>query len=201
MYRLVHRSLAKAGRPISADPDNEGAVIALADLRQVIGGLCMTRIMIAAAFLAASSVAFVAPAAARNYDCSKPGNASKAICKSGAKAPAQSAAKSAPAKVSATSRTSSPSASSTGNAPARNYDCSKPGNKSKAVCKVAATPARSAAAAKPAPAPAARPAPKTAATDDRNPAGATALCKDGTYSHSKVHSGSCSRHGGVSKWI
>jgi hypothetical protein len=33
------------------------------------------------------------------------------------------------------------------------------------------------------------------------PAGATARCKDGTYSMSKTHSGTCSRHGGVSAWL
>ena len=29
------------------------------------------------------------------------------------------------------------------------------------------------------------------------PTGATALCRDGTYSYSKHHSGTCSHHGGV----
>lgn len=33
------------------------------------------------------------------------------------------------------------------------------------------------------------------------PAGATGLCKDGTYTMSKTHSGSCSHHGGVAKWL
>ena len=33
------------------------------------------------------------------------------------------------------------------------------------------------------------------------PSGSTALCKDGTYSHSAHHSGSCSRHGGVAKFL
>ena len=31
-------------------------------------------------------------------------------------------------------------------------------------------------------------------------AGATAKCKDGTYSHSKHHTGTCSHHGGVAEW-
>ncbi|WP_080994394.1 DUF3761 domain-containing protein [Trabulsiella odontotermitis] len=31
--------------------------------------------------------------------------------------------------------------------------------------------------------------------------GATARCQDGTFSHSKQHSGSCSRHGGVAQWL
>ena len=33
------------------------------------------------------------------------------------------------------------------------------------------------------------------------PAGATAKCKDGTYSMSKTHSGACSHHGGVANWL
>ncbi|MCX6511721.1 MAG: DUF3761 domain-containing protein [Actinobacteria bacterium] len=30
--------------------------------------------------------------------------------------------------------------------------------------------------------------------------GATALCRDGTYSYAAGHSGACSRHGGVAIW-
>jgi hypothetical protein len=34
-----------------------------------------------------------------------------------------------------------------------------------------------------------------------NPAsGATALCRDGTYSYSATHNGTCSYHGGVVQW-
>lgn len=33
------------------------------------------------------------------------------------------------------------------------------------------------------------------------PQGATALCRDGTYSFSQHRSGTCSHHGGVSKWL
>lgn len=33
------------------------------------------------------------------------------------------------------------------------------------------------------------------------PPGATAQCKDGTYSHSQHHSGTCSGHGGVAQWL
>ena len=33
------------------------------------------------------------------------------------------------------------------------------------------------------------------------PAGATAQCRDGTYSFSRNHRGTCSHHGGVSKWL
>jgi hypothetical protein len=33
------------------------------------------------------------------------------------------------------------------------------------------------------------------------PAGATAECNDGTYSFSQHHSGTCSHHGGVKRWL
>lgn len=33
------------------------------------------------------------------------------------------------------------------------------------------------------------------------PAGATALCRDGTYSFSQSRRGTCSHHGGVAKWF
>ncbi len=33
------------------------------------------------------------------------------------------------------------------------------------------------------------------------PAGATANCRDGTYSYSEHASGTCSHHGGVAVWI
>lgn len=34
-----------------------------------------------------------------------------------------------------------------------------------------------------------------------SPAGATAKCRDGTYSYSEHASGTCSHHGGVAVWI
>jgi len=55
-------------------------------------------------------------------------------------------------------------------------------------------------AAKPAKAAKAASAPAMAPTGAA-PAGATGLCKDGTYTMSKTHSGSCSHHGGVAKWL
>jgi hypothetical protein len=33
------------------------------------------------------------------------------------------------------------------------------------------------------------------------PDGATAKCKDGTYSFSQNRSGTCSHHGGVAQWL
>jgi len=124
---------------------------------------------------------FTAPAHAINYDCSKAGNANKAVCKG-------AAAKPAAAPAVATKAT------------ARNYDCSKAGNANKAACKGSAmTPVAAAV-----PAAASRPAvtraaaPKAAVANGPN--GATAKCKDATYSHSATHSGACSRHGGVQTW-
>lgn len=34
-----------------------------------------------------------------------------------------------------------------------------------------------------------------------DPAGASAKCRDGTYSYSEHASGTCSHHGGVARWI
>lgn len=36
---------------------------------------------------------------------------------------------------------------------------------------------------------------------DKDANGATAQCKDGTYSHAASHQGACSRHGGVAKFL
>ncbi|MFE3174034.1 DUF3761 domain-containing protein [Amycolatopsis sp. NPDC059090] len=36
---------------------------------------------------------------------------------------------------------------------------------------------------------------------DSNPSGATAQCKDGSYSYSQHRSGTCSGHGGVKQWL
>ncbi len=35
----------------------------------------------------------------------------------------------------------------------------------------------------------------------RAPAGATARCRDGTFSFSEHHRGTCSYHGGVAQWL
>jgi len=46
-------------------------------------------------------------------------------------------------------------------------------------------------------------APKSAGEKEaaNSPTGATAKCKDGTYSHSAHHQGACSHHGGVAEWM
>lgn len=186
------------------------------------------------------SLAFCAPASARTYDCSKPGNATKAACKTATTESSRTIAKSAPKaaaiKVSSTTTTKITTE--------RTYDCSKAGNKTKAVCKSAAmTPSKpivkqtttavgtrnydcskagnatkhacqtsvvthQATVAKPVASPRALPShPSVAgAAPALAPAssvagGATATCKDGTFSHAKVHAGACSHHGGVAKWL
>ena len=137
------------------------------------------------------------PSLARNYDCSKPGNANKAVCKgkatTAAKPPAAKPAPAAPAAKAATAT----SAKTT-----RNYDCTKAGNANKAVCKGAAPSVAAAPPAKPAaPAVAARPAARaTASRSTVAPGAATGKCKDGTETHAVHHQGACSRHGGVAAW-
>jgi hypothetical protein len=37
--------------------------------------------------------------------------------------------------------------------------------------------------------------------DDQPPPGATAQCRDGTYSFSRTRRGTCSHHGGVARWL
>jgi hypothetical protein len=52
------------------------------------------------------------------------------------------------------------------------------------------------------PPPSARSAPEPkAAVPGNAPADATALCKDGTYSHAQHHRGACARHKGVQQWL
>lgn len=43
--------------------------------------------------------------------------------------------------------------------------------------------------------------PAFAFRDGSPPPGATAKCRDGTYSFSQHHSGTCSHHGGVAQWL
>jgi hypothetical protein len=61
----------------------------------------------------------------------------------------------------------------------------------KADAKVAKTESKAASKA-------AKPTTTASATD---PSGATAKCKDGTYSHAASRRGACSRHGGVAEWL
>jgi hypothetical protein len=178
-----------------------------------VGSMLMKRFSLAAIVAIGLTGLSAGPAAARNYDCSKAGNANKSECKAAAKPAA------APAKV----------ATKTVTKAERNYDCRLTGNKNKAACKAAATPAmpavkhssttmvtrgpkstavttvttkvtpniaKTATMSKPV----VMARPKASSAEDSNPAGSIGRCKDGLYSHSKVRTGACSRHGGVAKW-
>jgi hypothetical protein len=178
-----------------------------------VGSMLMKRFSLAAIVAIGLTGLSAGPAAARNYDCSKAGNANKSECKAAAKPAA------APAKV----------ATKTVTKAERNYDCRLIGNKNKAACKAAATPAmpavkhssttmvtrgpkstavttvttkvtpniaKTATMSKPV----VMARPKASSAEDSNPAGSIGRCKDGLYSHSKVRTGACSRHGGVAKW-
>lgn len=129
----------------------------------------------------------------RHYDCTKSGNANKAACRA---AGAQTRSGSSPGAVKTTAKTS-----------ATTTDCTKWYNKARAVCRTtsSSSPARTTVVPAPKPTPpnsiARSSGQRSPASDNSNPAGATAQCKDGTYSHSAHHSGSCSRHGGVAKWL
>ena len=70
--------------------------------------------------------------------------------------------------------------------------------------KAAAAPASGGAAATTTPSAATPAKPATSSSKssgNTDPSGATARCKDGTYSHAKTHQGACSRHGGVADWL
>ncbi len=64
-----------------------------------------------------------------------------------------------------------------------------------------AAPAKPATTTKPAAAATAASASTPEHSVNNDPSGATAKCKDGTYSHSTTHSGTCSKHGGVAEWL
>ena len=160
--------------------------------------------------------------AERHYDCTKPGNANKAACKAAAVAP--------PAPTSAAAASAAPSISTTTSARHYDCSKPGNANKAacKSAGAVAAAPAPPTAPAKPsifsrimkpkaqpasAPAPAApAAAPTTTASSvpvssykgksiTTDAAGATGQCRDGTYTHATHHSGACSSHGGVAKWM
>jgi hypothetical protein len=142
-----------------------------------------------------------------------------------AKGAASAPAAAAPAPTASTATTVTCKDGSTGTA--GRGACSHHGGVAKAMSSSAGSvaPAPAAPAAKPAPAtpaPAAKPAPTTPApaattpaaktptssaagksgtSETSDPTGAIAQCKDGLYSHSKTHTGTCSRHGGVAKWL
>jgi Protein of unknown function (DUF3761) len=75
--------------------------------------------------------------------------------------------------------------------------CSRHGGIAVSATAPAPSPAMPAPAARP------QPAPRQAPTVSKSqaPSGATAQCRDGTYSYSAHRSGTCSHHGGVATWM
>lgn len=109
-----------------------------------------------------------------------------------------------------TRKTSSRSTAATARTPAKTSRTSATPRSTRNATKSASTSSRSTKRTAPArsEAPAATPsgnaapaAIPTVRSPAGAPAGATALCKDGTYSTSKVHTGACSHHGGVGQWL
>ena len=194
----------------------------------------MKRILLAVLSILAPLAVTATPAnaqAVRHYDCTKAGNANKAVCKGAATVPA--ATQVTPVTTSArhydcskagnankaVCKSAAPSPTVVKAAPAapagtatRHYDCSKTGNATKAVCKGATATVAPAPASRSAPAavPASRAAPVDPAsrapvtgqnTNPAGPNGATAKCRDGSLSFSAHRSGTCSRHGGVAQFF
>jgi hypothetical protein len=127
--------------------------------------------------------------------CSGHGGVQKAA-KAAPAAPAAAAPAAAPAAPAAGATTTC--ADGTTSTSSGKGTCSGHGGVQKAA---KAKPATAAATATPAAAaPATKSAPTTAASNT-DPTGATAKCKDGTYSKSTHHSGTCSSHGGVAEWL
>ena len=146
-------------------------------------GFLQRAAVIAALFMPAGIAATPVQAQSepRHYDCSKAGNADKAVCKVAA------------ANVQA------PASASSGATKTRHYDCTKPGNADKEACKTAAVTAT--ATPRPVAASGGNPAAPNASRENDDPKGAIARCKDGKYSHAAHREGVCSDHGGVAEWL
>ena len=91
-------------------------------------GFFYRAMLLIASFAPAALVGSSAAAAPRHYDCSKPGNASKAVCKKGSATTAATVAKPTKTTTVKTSKTTT----------TRQYDCTKAGNAKKAQCRAAA---------------------------------------------------------------
>jgi Protein of unknown function (DUF3761) len=150
--------------------------------------------------------------------CSGHGGVQKAAKSTAGAAPAAPAAAAAPAAPAAPAASGTPStckdgttSTATGRGACSGHGGVQKASKSKpAADATAAAPAAAPAAAAPAAAattPAAAKASTasksapSAAAGNTDPTAATAKCKDGTYSKSAHHSGTCSSHGGVAEWL
>jgi len=123
-----------------------------------------------------------------------------------AAAPAAAApAPAAPAATGTTTCKDGTTSTATGRGACSGHGGVQKASKSKPADSAAAAPAPAAAPAASTPAAAksstASKSAPTAAASNTDPTGATAKCKDGTYSKSQHRSGTCSSHGGVAEWL
>lgn len=154
-----------------------------------------TTLVLSASLLAAGA----AQAQARHYDCTKAGNANKAVCKGSAASPTPTPS-AVPMPKSAT--TPPPSASAT----TKHYDCSKAGNANKAVCKgtaqtlsaAAPAPAITAQTARPSPVPKAPAIRTSAAAPMQTPSGSPRIVA-WTEKNGKMVHYDCSKAGNFNK--
>lgn len=124
----------------------------------------------------------------RQYDCTKAGNANKSACKT---AGAQTPTGKSPGAVKTTTSVASTTT-----------DCTKWYNKARAACRTTTAASAPRTTVAPATKPSPKMAPKaTASTENNNPNGAVAQCKDGSFSHAAHRGGACGHHGGVAKWM
>jgi hypothetical protein len=141
--------------------------------------------------------------------CSGHGGVQKAAKKPPA-ASASDAATSAPAASGATTCKDGTTSASSGRGACSGHGGVQKASKSKPAADAAEAPTPGAstpgASSTAAPSTAAKSsvASKSAPTEkagNTDPTGATAKCKDGTYSKSQHHTGTCSHHGGVAEWL
>lgn len=127
--------------------------------------------------------------------CSGHGGMQKAGTSAAPAAAAPAAAPAAPAAPAASGATSTCKDGTTSTSTGKGT-CSGHGGVQKATpaapAVAAPAAAKSSTAGKSAP---------TATASNTDPTGATAKCKDGTYSKSQHRSGTCSSHGGVAQWL
>jgi Protein of unknown function (DUF3761) len=141
--------------------------------------------------------------------CSGHGGVQKAGTSAASAAPAAAApaaAPAAPATPAASGATSTckdgTTSTSTGKGTCSGHGgVQKAGTSAASAAPAAAAPAAAAATPAPAKSSAAAKSAPTAPASNTDPTGATAKCKDGTYSKSQHRSGTCSSHGGVAQWL
>ena len=160
----------------------------------------LTGVLAAAALLSAGG-AQAAPCKDPNgkfIACPKAAPAAPAKAEKAPKAPKAPKAEKMTKAEAAPAAAAKPAPAPKAKAESKPMAAAKPEPKAMATAAAPAKPKPMATAAKPAAASVGAP---TQARNPNSPVGATARCKDGTYSQSKSRSGTCAGHGGVGNWI